>query len=64
MELRQYFTIILRWLWLIVLGTVLAGGTAYVVSKNTTPIYRATTILLISQARNPAALDYTAILTS
>jgi non-specific protein-tyrosine kinase len=64
MELRQYFTIILRWLWLIVLGTVLAGGTAYVVSKNTTPIYRATTTLLISQARNPAALDYTAILTS
>lgn len=64
MELRQYFTIILRWLWLIVLGTLLAGGTAYVVSKNTTPIYRATTTLLISQARTPAALDYTAILTS
>jgi non-specific protein-tyrosine kinase len=64
MELRQYFAIILRWLWLIVLGTVLAGGTAYVVSKNTTPVYRATTTLLISQARNATAPDYTAILTS
>jgi non-specific protein-tyrosine kinase len=47
-----------------VLGTVLAGGTAYVVSKNTAPVYRATTTLLISQSRTPAALDYTAILTS
>jgi len=64
MELRQYFAIILRWLWLIVLGTVLAGGTAYVVSKNTTPVYQASTTLLISQARNPTSPDYTAILTS
>jgi non-specific protein-tyrosine kinase len=43
---------------------VLAGGTAYVVSKNTTPVYRATTTLLISQARTPAAADYTSLLTS
>jgi len=64
MELRQYFAIILRWLWLIVLGTVLAGGTAYVVSKNTTPVYQASTTLLISQARNPTSPDYTSILTS
>ena len=64
MELRQYFAIILRWLWLIVLGTVLAGGTAYVVSKNTTPIYQASTILLISQARTPAAIDVSALDTS
>jgi len=37
MELRQYFTVLWRWLWLIVLGTLLAGGTAYLVSRNMTP---------------------------
>jgi len=63
-ELRQYFAVIWRWMWLIVLGTVLAGGTAYVVSRNMTPIYRASTTLLINQARNPAVTDYTSLLTS
>lgn len=64
MELRQYFAVIWRWMWLIVLGTLLAGGTAYLVSLNTTPIYRASTTLLINQARNPAVTDYTSLLTS
>jgi capsular exopolysaccharide synthesis family protein len=63
-ELRQYFTVIWRWLWLIVLGTLLAGGTAYLVSRNMTPIYRASTTLLINQARNPAITDYTSLITS
>ena len=64
MELRQYFTVLWRWLWLIVLGTLLAGGTAYLVSRNMTPIYRASTTLLINQARNPAITDYTSLMTS
>jgi len=63
-ELRQYFAVIWRWLWLIVLGTLLAGGTAYIVSRNMTPIYRASTTLLINQARNPAMTDYTSLITS
>jgi len=33
-DLRQYVDVIRRWLWLIVLSTVLAGGTAYFVSLN------------------------------
>jgi len=64
LELRQYFAVIWRWLWLIVLGTLLAGGAAYVVSHNMTPIYRASTTLLINQARSPATTDYTSLLTS
>jgi len=40
-ELRAYLTVIRRWLWLIVLGTVLAGGTALIVSARTPPIYQA-----------------------
>jgi len=63
-ELREYLVILRKWAWLIVLGVVLASGTAFLVSKSTTPIYRASTTLLISQAREPALTDYTSILTS
>jgi len=64
MELLEYWKIVRKWLWLIVLGTLLAGGTAYVVSRNMTPIYRASTTLLINEARSPAVTDYTSLLTS
>jgi capsular exopolysaccharide synthesis family protein len=64
MELRQYFAVIWRWLWLIVLGTLLAGGTAYLVSRNMIPIYRASSTLLISEARDPGVVDYSVLQTS
>jgi len=64
MELRQYLSIVLKWLWLIVLGTLLAGGAAYVVSKNTIPVYQASATLLISEGRSPDISDYTSLLTS
>jgi len=63
-ELRQYLSIIRRWLWLIMLGALLAGGTAYVVSHNMTPIYRASATLLITQGDNPTMTTYQDILTS
>ena len=64
MELREYAAIIWRWLWLIVLGTLLAGTTAFIVSRRMTPIYQASTTLLINQARNPGTPSYQDILTS
>jgi non-specific protein-tyrosine kinase len=64
MELRQYFLIVWKWLWLILLGVALAGGAAYVVSKRTAPVYRASTTLLINEARNPGQVNYNDILTS
>ena len=64
MELRQYANLLLKWLWLIILGTVLAAGTAYLVSSRMAPIYRATTTLYISPASTTLLTDYTSILTS
>jgi len=64
MELRQYFQILLKWAWLIVLGTVLAGGTAFVVSKLMVPTYQASTTLLVSEATQASVTDYTSIMTS
>lgn len=64
MELRQYFSILWKWLWLIVLATALAAGTAFIISSQMTPIYQASTTLLINEARNPGPLNYNDILTS
>lgn len=63
MELRQYSSILLKWLWLIILGTLLAGATAFLVSKMMTPVYQASTTLLVSPGSNPSVSDYTAVLT-
>jgi capsular polysaccharide biosynthesis protein len=65
MELRQYGSLLRKWLWLIVACSLLAGGLAYVVSRNSTPIYQASAILMVNQASNPAsAAGYSDILTS
>lgn len=65
MELRQYWALLRKWLWLIILCTVLAGGTAYIVSRQSTKIYQASTTLMVNQASgNSASAVYSDILTS
>jgi non-specific protein-tyrosine kinase len=64
MELRQYLAILRKWAWLVVVGTVLAGGSAFVVSKLMIPIYEASTTLWISEASDPTLVDYNSIITS
>lgn len=64
MELRQYGRTIWKWLWLIVVGAALAGGVTWFVSSRSTPIYRASSQLLIQQAANPSGLQWTEVLTS
>jgi non-specific protein-tyrosine kinase len=64
MELRQYYLIVRRWLWLILLCTVLGAGSAFFVSTQTTPVYEASATLLIQQAPSGDGSDYQDILTS
>ncbi|MEZ4770213.1 MAG: polysaccharide biosynthesis tyrosine autokinase [Caldilineales bacterium] len=64
MELRNIGRIFWKWLWLIVLGAVVAGGVTFVVSARSTPIYRASTQILIQQANNPTGVQWTDVLTS
>lgn len=54
MEIRKYFGLVWRWLWLIILGGAVAGVASYLVSENTTPEYRASASLLIDQAPGTA----------
>jgi non-specific protein-tyrosine kinase len=64
MELRRYGRILWKWLWLIVLGGVIAGGVTFFVSSRLTPIYQASTRLLVQQATNLLLPQWTDVLTS
>ena len=65
MEIRQYATLLRKWSWLIILMIVVAGITAYVVSKSSTPVYQASATLMVNQATSPtSAAAYNDILTS
>lgn len=64
MELRRYGQVLWKWLWLILLGTALSGGLTYLISRQTTPIYRASTQILVQQASNPAGQGWLDVLTS
>jgi succinoglycan biosynthesis transport protein ExoP len=64
-ELKQYFELLVRWLWLLVLGTFLGAVSAFVASSLQHPVYQATSTLLISQApSNSASVDYTALVSN
>ncbi|HUM69711.1 MAG TPA: polysaccharide biosynthesis tyrosine autokinase [Chloroflexota bacterium] len=58
MEIRQYVSLLWRWAWLIVLGIVVAGGLAYVVSARTTPVYQATAVYLLDRAPSGTGNEY------
>jgi succinoglycan biosynthesis transport protein ExoP len=56
MELRQYATVIWRWLWLIILATGIAAGSSYLASGPMPRIYAATVTLMVGQTiQNPNA---------
>jgi succinoglycan biosynthesis transport protein ExoP len=64
-ELKKYGTILWHWAWLIVLGTILGAGAAYASSRLTTPVYAASTTLLVNEAPSSGrTADYSSILTS
>jgi non-specific protein-tyrosine kinase len=46
-ELKQYFQVIWRWLWLIVACVLLSGGVAFQISRLLAPTYAATTTALV-----------------
>ena len=53
MEIQQYITLIKRWFWLIILGGLVAAGAAFIFSKTQEPVYRASSLLLISEGAAP-----------
>ncbi len=64
LEIRKYLGILRRWLWLLILATCLAAGSAYVAGRLSTPIYEASATLLVSEGERVSGPDYSAILLS
>jgi capsular exopolysaccharide synthesis family protein len=64
LDLRRYFLVMRRWLWLIIGCAVLAAVSAYVVSSRMTPVYKANMSLWIKPAPTTGTNEYAAILTS
>jgi capsular polysaccharide biosynthesis protein len=51
LNLNEYLRLIVRWGWLIVLLAGLTGGSAYYLSRQQTPVYRATQKVVIKPSR-------------
>jgi len=64
LELRWYFSLIRRWLWLIVVCTLLGATSAFLVCSRMTPVYSGSATLLIQVAPTSGMSDYDAVLTS
>ena len=57
MDIKQVFTTIKRWLWLLILGLVIGGGIGYYISIRQTPIYQAQARFVILPAAQ-TSYDY------
>lgn len=57
MELKQYFHIVQRWTWLLVLGSVLAGMGGYLASRLQNRVYQASARVLVVRAPQDRSTD-------
>ena len=56
MKLTDYARILMRRGWMMLLLAIIAGGSAYTLSKDQTPIYRSTQTVLVSPSRTDLSL--------
>ena len=63
-DLRRYVGLLRHWAWLLILAAVLAGSAAYLFTKQMTPVYQASTTMLINEAPSNKSADYASIITS
>jgi len=61
-DLRQYLWLLWQWGWFIVLAGVLAGSGALIFSLLQTPVYAASTTILVNEGRSGQYYDSTAII--
>lgn len=59
MELKEYFRIIKHWAWLLILGLGLGGTAGYVFSSYQTPVYQASTRIMVMRPPQESVSDYT-----
>lgn len=59
MELKDYFSLVRRWVWLLALGLVLGAMVGVLISVFQSPVYRASTRILVMRAPQEKTTDYT-----
>ncbi len=59
MELKEYFRIVKHWAWLLILGLLLGGTGGYFFSRYQTPIYQASTRIMVMRPPQESVSDYT-----
>jgi len=59
MEAKQYLMLLRRWAWLLIIGLILGGGSAFFFSVSQQPIYQATTRVLVMRAPETSTSDFT-----
>jgi succinoglycan biosynthesis transport protein ExoP len=64
MDLRDYWYLLRKWLWLVILGALLVGGLGYIISRNMTPVYQASTSLLVTPGSTQALDNYSSLIAS
>ena len=64
MELRMYLVILSRWAWLIIVGCIVAGLSAFYFSKAQDPVYRASAQLLVLEGNANIDNEYSSLLLS
>ena len=57
--LSRYTLIAKRWIWIILLGVMICGGTTYVITKLMHPVYKATALLVLTTSASQSAYDNT-----
>jgi non-specific protein-tyrosine kinase len=63
-SIRQYLGLVWHWAWLLILATVVAGLTAFLVSRRITPVYQASATLMVNLAPSNQTTSYNSVLTS
>ena len=58
MEIRQYFFLVKKWIWLLALGVVIGGGVAYFVSSLQPTVYQTRTKLMVMSSPEERASNY------
>ncbi len=58
MEIRKYFLLLKKWLWLLIIGGMLGGAGGFLLSRLTTPIYQAQTKILVTSNRQDPNFEF------
>ena len=61
-DLKEFIWILRRWVWLLLLGLSLGAGLSFLINNRITPIYQATTKVLVTRSGQSQSSDYTAYL--